>query len=382
MTHHHNALRHHLHAQAHASQNEAPTGAYSTLISPSMAQRLLLLTEGRTDPYGAKTATNFVRYKREQVVALIDSTQAGKTAGDLLGVGGAIPIVASLAKAPPADTLIIGSSPVGGQLPTAWRTVVLQALQRGLNVTSGMHEFLSDDAELSAAARQSGAVIFDVRKNNVRALARREGLREACLRVHTVGHDCNVGKMVVSWELTQALRKRSIDAKFVATGQTGIMLEGDGCPIDCVVSDFVNGAAEQLVLQNQHHAMLMIEGQGSLVHPMYSAVTLGLLHGSAPHALIMCYQADRTHVAALNHVPLPDLPTLISVYETMAGLMQPCRVMGLGINSRKLTAAQAAKERARVQEQTGLPACDVVRDGPEILVDAVLRFEAERTATR
>jgi len=348
------------------------------VILGAMAQRVILLTEGRTDPYGAKTATNYVRYKPDEVVALIDSTQAGKTAGELLGVGGRIPVVAALENAPKADTLVIGSSPVGGRLPPSWRGVVLEALQRGMGVVSGMHEFLCDDAELAAAAERTGARIFDVRKNTVRELAHREGLREACLRVHTVGHDCNIGKMVVSWELTQGLKKRGVDAKFVATGQTGIMLEGDGCPVDCVVSDFVNGAAEQLVLKNQHHAMLMIEGQGSLVHPMYSAVTLGLLHGSAPHALIMCYQTDRTHVAALPKIKLPPLREVIALYENMAGLMQPCRVIGIGMNSRKMTDQEAESERRRVQDELGLPACDVIRHGPDVLVEAIQKFERSR----
>ena len=151
-----------------------------------------------------------------------------------------------------------------------------------MEVLSGLHTFVSDDPELSEAARRHNVRIFDVRKNNERDVAQRKNINERCLRIHTVGHDCNVGKMVVSVEVTNALRKRGHDAKFVATGQTGIMIEGDGCPIDAVVADFINGAAEKLVLQNQHHEILLIEGQGSIIHPRYSAVTLGLLHGCMP----------------------------------------------------------------------------------------------------
>jgi uncharacterized NAD-dependent epimerase/dehydratase family protein len=345
-----------------------------------MKRRVIVLTEGRSDPYGAKTATNYVRYKPDEVVALLDSTQAGKTAGELLGAGGAIPVVARLEDAPAADTLLVGSSPPGGQLPPAWRAIVRQAVTRGLHIISGMHEFLGDDPELRALAEGSGSRIFDVRKNDVRALATHKDLRDACLRVHTVGHDCNVGKMVVSFELTRALEARGVDAKFVATGQTGIMLEGDGIPIDCVVSDFVNGAAEALVLEHQHHAVLMVEGQGTLVHPMYSGVTLGLLHGCAPHALLMCLQLGRTHIAAVPHKKIPPLRELIALYEQMANLMHPCRVIGIGINSRTVSAGEAATARARLQDELGLPACDVLRDGPEALVEAVLRFDAERRA--
>ena len=342
-----------------------------------MPQRVIILTEGRTDPYGAKTATNYVRYKTDEVVALLDSTKAGKTAGELLGVGGAIPVVARLADAPTADTLVIGIAPDGGRLPPAWKAVVLEAVGKGMSLISGLHEFLGDDPEIAAAARRSGARVFDVRKNDERTVARRQGIDEKCLRIHTVGHDCNVGKMVVSLELARALSRRGVDAKFVATGQTGIMLEGDGCPIDCVVSDFVNGAAEQLVLKNQHHPVIVVEGQGSLVHPMYSGVTLGLLHGCMPHGLIMCYEVGRTQVALMKDVALPGLPELIRIYETMANLMHPCRVIGIGMNSRKVSAAEAARERARVREQVGLPVCDVLRDGPDELVEATLAFKKE-----
>ena len=339
--------------------------------------QVILLTEGRTDPYGAKTATNYVRYKPECVVALLDSTQAGKTAAALLGVGGDLPVVASLAAAPPANTLVIGASPPGGRFPPGWRDIILQAVERGMTVVNGLHEFLNNDPELVAAAQRSGARLMDIRRNNERSVATQVGLHNQCLRVHTVGHDCNVGKMVVSLELARALQRRGVDTKFVATGQTGIMLEGDGCPIDCVVSDFVSGAAEQLVLKNQSHSMLMIEGQASLVHPMYSGVTLGLLHGSAPHGLVLCYEVGRTHIASLPHFRIPPLPLLVSLFETMANLMHPCKVIGIGINSRKVSATAAAEERRRVRDELGLPACDVVRDGPDELVEAILRLRQE-----
>lgn len=340
------------------------------------AQRVIILTEGRSNPYNAKTATNYVRYKTAEVVALLDSTQRGKTSGELLGVGGAIPVVGSLGEAPDATTLVIGISPPGGNLPPAWRAIILEAADRGMHIISGLHEFLGDDPEIAARAARHGGRIVDVRKNNERSVARQEGLDPRCLRIHTVGHDCNVGKMVVSLELALALKKRGHDTKFVATGQTGMMLEGDGCPIDCVVADFINGAAENLVLQNQHHAIIVVEGQGTVVHPMYSGVTLGLLHGCVPDGLIMCIELGRTHIAALPHVKIPPLPELIALYEQLGSLMHPCKVIGIGINSRKVTANEAARERQRIRDEIGLPACDVLRDGPEELTDAVLAFKA------
>ena len=256
-------------------------------------QRFVILTEGETEPLAAKTATSAIRYRPDEVVAVLDSTSRGKSCQDLLGVGADVPIVGSLEEAKKANTLLLGIAPPGGKVPQAWRDIILSAIERKMNVVSGLHEFLADDPEFAAAAADHNVRLVDVRKNNERDVAQREGIRGDCLRIHTVGQDCCVGKMVVAIEITRALERQQFDAKFVATGQTGIILEGDGCPVDCVVSDFVSGAAEKLVLANQHHDVIVVEGQGSLTHPRYSAVTLGLLHGIAPHGMILCYQVGR-----------------------------------------------------------------------------------------
>src|SRR6185503_13751052 len=337
-------------------------------------RRIVILTDGRTTPTSAKTASCVVRYKPEEVVALLDTTQPGKTAGELLGVGGSIPVVAKLAEAPGANTLLIGIAPSGGKLPTAWRKILLEAIDRGMNLVSGLHDFLSNDAEISAAAAKKGVEIQDVRKNNEKDVSNRLNLREDCMRIHTVGQDCSVGKMLASVELTIGLKKRGYDAKFIATGQTGIMIEGDGCPVDCVVSDFVNGAVEKLILANQHHDIVLIEGQGSLSHPRYSAVTLGLLHGCVPHGMIMVYEAGRKNVSGMDYIPLTPLKKLIEVNETMASLAMPSKVIGVAMNSRLLSPAEAEVERERVGRELGLPVCDVIRHGPDVLVDAILAF--------
>ncbi len=340
-----------------------------------MPRKIVILTEGRTNPMTAKTASCLVRYKRDEVVALIDSTQQGKTSQQVLGVGGDLPIVASLEKAPPADTLIIGIAPAGGRLPDNMRAAVLGAIQRGMTIVSGLHTFLADDAEFAAAAAKHNVRIHDVRKNSERDVTSRQNLNPKCLRIHTVGQDCSVGKMVTSVELSQALNKRGCSSKFIATGQTGIMIEGDGLPIDCIVADFVNGAAEKLVLQNQHHAVVIVEGQGSIVHPRYSAVTLGLLHGCAPQGLILCYEVGRKTVYGMDHIPLTPLERLVELYEAMANTQHPCRIIGVGMNSRAVTAEEAAAERLSIRHRLGLPVCDVIRDGPEELVEAILAFK-------
>jgi uncharacterized NAD-dependent epimerase/dehydratase family protein len=339
-------------------------------------RKLIILTEGRTEPVAAKTAACVIRYGKDEVVALLDSTQAGKTAQDLLGVGGSIPVVARLEDAPTADTLLIGIAPTGGRIPPAWRSIVMTAIERGYDVISGMHEFFGDDPEFAEEARHRGVKLIDIRKNTERDVANRENIRPDCLRILTVGQDCSVGKMVVSVEVAGALTRLGHDVKFVATGQTGILIEGDGCPVDCVVSDFLNGAVEKLVLANQHHDILMIEGQGNITHPRYSPVTLGLVHGAMPQGMILCYEAGRQAVRGMEEIPLTPLTKLRELYETMANVMCPSRVIGIGLNSRRLSDRDASEERVRVRGEMGLPVCDVIRDGPDELVDAVLAQRA------
>jgi len=345
---------------------------------PDLGQRrIILLTAGHTDHGRAKTAVNLLRYKPSEVVGILDPSHAGQSAQSVFGIGGEVPVRASFDDLPPANIALIGIAPSGGRLTSDLRQQVVDAIQHRLHIVSGLHQFLNDDPELASHARKHGVLLQDVRKNMERDVANRSGLRSACLRVHTVGHDCNVGKMLVSVELTQALRKIGVDAKFVATGQTGIMIEGEGCPVDAVVADFLNGAAEKLVLAHQHHAVLMIEGQGSLTHPRYSAVTLGLLHGCMPDALILCYEMGRTHVSGMDGIPLRSLNEFRVLYETMANLSHPCRVIGIAMNSRRFTTSEAAAERDRVQSELGLPVCDVLRDGPSALVEAIFNRSRE-----
>lgn len=338
---------------------------------------MVLLTGGATNVGTAKTAVNLLRYKPDEVVGILDAAQAGKVAADVFGVGGAIPFVASLEEVPSANAVAIGVAPAGGRIPDPMRAAILEGIGRGMTILSGLHQFLSDDLEFAEAARKSGAKLVDVRKNNERDVAHRKDIRPGCLRIHTVGHDCNVGKMVVSLELTLALRRAGIDAKFVATGQTGIMIEGDGCPVDAVVVDFINGAAEKLVLANQSHPVIVVEGQGSITHPRYSAVTLGLLHGCMPDGLILCYEMGRETVYGMDSTRLHPLATYKQLYETLANPMHPCKVIGFGINGRRATAEEVEAERARVEAEFGLPACDVLRHGCQPLLEAVARLGRE-----
>ncbi len=344
----------------------------------SDARRMIILVDGYTESITAKTAVCVIRYRPEEVVAVLDRGGAGKTSGELLGVGGSIPAVAALADAPSANTLLLGIAPPGGKIPANWRPIVLEALSRGMTVVSGLHEFLCDDVEFAAAAARHGAKLVDLRRNDERDVAQRVGMREECLRIHTVANDCSCGKMVVAVEVAQGLNRAGVDAAFVATGQTGMIVAGGGCAVDRVIADFVAGAAEKLILANQHHEVILLEGQGSLFHPRYSGVTLSLLHGSMPHGLIVCYELGRKNVHGMSPpVALPPLRKVIDYYEETANIMHPCRVIGIAVNGMKCSDAQVAAECSRAEDEFHLPACDVIRHGPGKLVEAVRKMRSE-----
>lgn len=341
-----------------------------------MKRKIVALTEGYTNPQTAKTARNLIHYCPEEVVAIFDRDNTGKTSLELLGVGD-VPIVGSLSELRNANTLVISIALPGGKLPQSYKDIILEAISKKMNIVSCGHEFISEDPDLVSAAQAAGVSLNDVRKNNEHDVAKREGISSSCLRIITVGNDCSLGKMVTSLEIARSLKRSGVDAKFVATGQTGILIEGDGIPIDAVVGDYINGAAEKLILQNQHHDILIIEGQGSIVHPRYSAVTLGLLHGTLPHGMIMCYEVGREYVHNMRGIKIPQLEVVVRLFEEMASVMFPSKVIGFALNSKNVSAMDAEKEREKIKKQFGLPACDVVRNGPAELTQAILKFQKE-----
>jgi len=344
------------------------------------SRRMIILTDGYRDAHTAKTAVCVIRYRPEEVVAVLDREGAGTTANQWLGVGETIPVVGTLADAPLADTLLLGIAPPGGKTPAHWRPIILEAIARGMTIVSGLHEFLSDDPEFARAAAKHGAALVDLRRNDEHDVASRQGLREGCLRIHTIANDCSCGKMVAAVEVAQGLCRAGIDAGFVATGQTGMLVAGGGCAVDRVIADFLSGAAEHLVQANQHHEVIVVEGQGSLVHPRYSAVTLGLLHGLLPDGLIYCYEMGRTAVSGMEEVPLPPHRKVVDFYEAAANLMHPCWVIGVAVNGLGFSDEAVAAECRRAETELGLPACDVIRHGPDKLVEAVKKLKTEKDA--
>ncbi len=337
-------------------------------------RRMVILTEGNSNDHRGKTAVSVIRYNTEEVLAILDSTEAGKTSQELFNCGGDIPVVANIDEVENPGSLLIGIAPAGGKLPPSWRAVICQALNNGMHIISGLHEFLSDDEEFATLAEKNNVRIEDIRKNNFKQVATRQGINETCYRVHTVGHDCAIGKMVSSLEIDKELNAQGHDSAFVATGQTGIMITGSGLPMDCIVGDFLNGAGEELVRQHQDHDIMLIEGQGSIIQPLYSPVTLGILHGCMPDSLILCYATHRNKFVNTD-IDIPSLSKFIELYEGICNPVHPCKVIGIAMNSRGETDEFYEAEKKRVFEEVGLPVSDVIREGAAPLIPALLEHK-------
>jgi uncharacterized NAD-dependent epimerase/dehydratase family protein len=268
--------------------------------------------------------------------------------------------------------LLIGVAPVGGQLPESWVPTLVQALDAGLDIVSGMHTRLESHPALAAAATRCGARLVNVRHSD-RPLPTGTGRKRSGLRVLTVGTDCALGKKYTALALTQALQACGAKASFRATGQTGIMIAGEGIAIDAVVADFIAGAAEQLSPDNAADHWDVIEGQGALFHPAYAGVTLGLLHGSQPDALVLCHDPSRTTIEDYPHIPLPSLRESIRRYVEAAQLTNPAvRCVGVAINSSTLGDLEWTHYRQAVAEELGLPVCDPMRGGVDAIARALL----------
>ena len=347
-----------------------------------MARRFLILAEGNFGPLTSKTANACIRYAESEVVAVLDSTRAGQSAQQVLGFGGDIPVVASFAEAMTRqpNALLIGIAPAGGQFPDTWRVIVCDALRAGLNLWNGLHTMLGDDAEFASLAAASGAVIRELRRAPADLDIAYGRVRESSATVVlTVGTDCNIGKMTTQLQVRDAVRTMGIRTNFAATGQTGILIEGRGIGVDAVVADFIAGAAERLTLEAAEDAdVVLVEGQGSLLHPAYSGVTLGLMHGSLPHAMVLCTQPSRTTIHRYPWVPIPPIRDVIRLYEHSMQYLRPSPVIAIAMNTFDLSDAEAREAVDRMQQETGLPATDTVRYDPAPIANAIASFHRAR----
>ncbi|MDH3252059.1 MAG: DUF1611 domain-containing protein [Ignavibacteria bacterium] len=343
-------------------------------------RRMLILAEGKFSPMMSKTANGAIAYLHDEVAAVVDSTQEGKTAQQVLGYGGEIPVVRSvedgLRYRP--DSLLIGIAPAGGRLPESWRSSITTALHHHLNIISGLHTFLSDDPEFTRLAAEQGCSITDLRKvpESSRRVARGNWKNRRARTVLAIGTDCRIGKMTTILEMHRVLQQRNIRCDFIATGQTGILIAGKGVSVDAVIGDYIAGSVEKEIDDSDAAGsdIILVEGQGALTHQGYSSVTLGLMHGTMPDAMIMCHQPAR--IRDDYGQPIPDLNVLIRLHEDIIGFFRPSKVVGIGINSVGLTEEQSKEAARSIEEHTGLPAVDAFRFGADRLVDALMDFLA------
>lgn len=275
------------------------------------------------------------------------------------------------AKAAGAKTLMVGAANRGGVISDAWIATLVEAIEAGMDIASGLHNLLRDRKELVEAAAKAGVNLYDVRVPTVQYPIA-DGKKRAGKRCLAVGTDCSVGKMYTALAMEKEMRARGMKATFRATGQTGILITGSGVPLDAVIADFMAGSVEWLTPDNDADHWDLIEGQGSLFHPSYSGVTLALIHGGQPDALVLCHEPTRKHMRGLPHYTLPSLEALRDTALDMARIVNPdVKVTGISVNTSGMGAEEADVYLAEVEKRMGLPAVDPFRGGAGRLVDAL-----------
>ena len=339
-------------------------------MTPAQApgRRYAILAEGRFRDTNAKTAHGLLRYGKDEVVSVVDSTLAGELVLDVMpSLRRDSPIVGTLEEAlsHSPTSVLVGVAPPGGRLPEEWMETLGAAAEAGVEIVSGLHQRLAPEFPKGR--------VWDVREPPEDIpLFTGAGFRVEPKVALTVGTASAMGKMTATLEIEGAAREANLSTRFVATGQTGIVIAGWGICVDAVVSDFVAGAAERLILEAAETSpdLILVEGQGSLGHPAYSGVTLSLLHGSCPDCLILC--ADASEEEVVRGVPRPAPARAARLYEEVAALVKPAAVVGVSVNTRGLDDAAAEEYIARVADETGLPAADPLRGSASPILEAVL----------
>lgn len=270
-----------------------------------------------------------------------------------------------------ARTLVVGVANRGGVISEKWQDTFIAALEMGYDIASGLHQRLVDVPALREAAEEHGRVLSDVRHPRDR-FGVGTGEPRTGKRLLAVGTDCSVGKMYTTLALEHEMKARGMKADFRATGQTGIFIAGSGVSVDAVVADFISGAVESLCPANEADHWDLVEGQGSLFHPSFAGVSMGLLHGAQAEALVLCHEPDRPHMRGLPHQPLPDIQECMDLNLTCAKLTAPnARFVGIALNTKRLSDEAATRQMAEMEDRYGLPACDPVRTGVAKIVDGL-----------
>lgn len=347
-------------APEHGGMTTRPDSAFAS--DPSHWPPPFLLYLGNApDELSGKTARGLATFRPEWCVGQFRGPDCKATID--------LPVMDfAQARAAGADTMIVGVANAGGKLDPAAVAHVVAALDAGMNVASGLHDKLTAYPEIVEAARRNGRHLFDARVPPTTPVGK--GHKRAGMRLLTVGTDCSTGKMYTTLALETEMRARGIAADFRATGQTGIFIAGRGIPLDAVVADFISGGVEWLSPDRHDNGWDLIEGQGSLFHPSFAGVSLGLLHGAQPDALVLCDEPGRPHLRGLAHYPVPGLRDTLEANLASARLTNPAVVaVGVALNTSKFSPEEAARLCAQVEDQLGLPAQDPVRNGVAGIVD-------------
>ncbi len=324
----------------------------------------LLFLGDAPDQLAAKVAQGIKDWRPDNAVGQIRMPGCGADVG-------IADMTLAQAKEAGAKTLVIGVANRGGVISDAWKEVLIEALQMGFDIASGLHNLLRDENDLMAAARVNGRTLFDVRIPSV-AYPIANGVKRTGKRCLAVGTDCSVGKMYTGLAMDAEMQKRGMKSTFRPTGQTGILITGGGVPLDAVIADFMAGAVEYLTPDNDEDHWDHIEGQGSLFHVSYSGVTMALIHGGQPDALVLAHEPTRTHMRGLPGYALQSLEKLRDTALPLARIANPdCQVIGVSVNTQHLSEAEAEAYLAEVESRMGLPAVDTYRQGAGRLVDAL-----------
>ena len=332
-----------------------------------------ILCPGAFDYISNKTGNMLIRYRPQEVCCVIDPDKSGKTAQDVLGYGGKIPVVSNFneAKDYSPNAMVIGSSSQGGRINEVYRKEIIAAIKYGCNIYNGMHQFLNGDPELVTLAKKETVTINDIRcPPDPPHFPKGSWKKRKAKVMLIVGTDCNTGKMTTGWEITERLKKRGKNVQFVGTGQTGIMLGGNGVPVDAVVADFMAGEIEHAVdAVNDQADLIIVEGQGSLTNMYYAGVTLGLMHGAMPDYMIMTDEPGRAVDVSNNK--MVSIGDVIELHLSLMKYFKPSQFLGINLLTYKMNEELALKEIKKIGAKHQLPTTDLVRFGDNKLIDHI-----------
>ena len=332
-----------------------------------------ILCPGAFDYISNKTGNMLIRYRPQEVCCVIDPDKSGQTAQDILGYGGKIPVVSNFYEAQDysPNAMVIGSSSQGGRINEVYRKEIIAAIKYGCNIYNGMHQFLNNDPELATLAKKETVTINDIRcPPDPPHFPKGSWKKRKAKVMLIVGTDCNTGKMTTGWEITERLKKRGKNVQFVGTGQTGIMLAGNGVPVDAVVADFMAGEIEHAVdAVNDQADLIIVEGQGSLTNMYYAGVTLGLMHGAMPDYMIMTDEPGRAVDVSNNK--MISIGDVMALHLLLMKYFKPSQFLGINLLTYKMNEELALKEIKKIGVKYQLPTTDLVRFGDSELIDHI-----------